>query len=219
MARGAQGSGEPGYAIMTARVFTLLAAPLLAAIIWLLYVQGTALVPRFHGHPFHDVPLIVSRDSDFVGTKMSDETQDIGMLTHLGYALALAKFPDVASCLSQPNAPLSVTSALNWDSIKRPKQAAVCFFNVAHAFGSRDLVIQWLSNMPKHDQSIHGVEVKLGKRPQLFLALSLTALLDKHCLENAFRCVIGGYQSIAIDMNDSGEVRVLLIMPPKLSIN
>ena len=112
-----------------------------------------------------------------------------------------------------------MTSRLDWPSFKCPKQATVCFFNVAHELDSRDPVIQWLYNIPKHDRSDYGLEVKLGKRPQPLLPLSLLPLLETHCLANPYRCAMGGDRNIYIDISVSGEVFELHLFTPMITFN
>ncbi|MGH1578854.1 hypothetical protein [Planktotalea sp.] len=189
------------------------------SVLWFTYVQGGAVVPNYRDHAFHDVLVDIRRDDKVVGWKVFDDKANVGRWTRLGFALALAKFPDAQSCLENPNKPLNIESRLRWSSIKRPKQAAICFFNVAHAFGKRDLVREWLLNMPDSFHTIHGFEGTLGRGQTQYLFLNLTPMAKRHCLVNLYRCVPFHNQGVAIDMGAEGAVHLLHLNIPRMSFN
>ena len=78
---------------MITQLRTFLAAPLLTAIIWLFYVQGMALLPRFHGLSFRDLRLMIVTETQSTNgerwVKLSDPARDVGAIKRFGYAFAL----------------------------------------------------------------------------------------------------------------------------------
>lgn len=191
-------------------------------------IQGLALVPNYEPHPFHDVNVSFKRDGlvrdgQIVGWKVFEDTENVGFFTRLGFAFALAKFPTAQSCLAEPDQPLTDASALNWGAIKRPKQAAVCFFNIAYEFGDRGKYISWLSTQLQRAEfrSIHdrGVEMPLGGSDTIYLAGIMPELREKHCLLNLHPCVFGLHQRVFIDMDSGGNVLLLHLIKPKVNFN
>lgn len=186
-------------------------------------IQGFALIPNYDAHPFHKVNVDFKRGDGVVGWKIFEDTENVDALTRLGFAFALAKFPTAQSCLETPTQPLSDTSALNWRAIKRPKQAAVCFFNIARAFGDRQKYISWLSTQLQRAEPLpinyRKVEITLGKSDKIYLAGVMPELRQKHCFLNLYLCVFRLRQSVIINMDSSGKVLLLHLIKPKISFN
>ncbi len=129
---------------MRRKLTILLAACVVFPCAFFVLSQGTAIIPNYDDHPFHDVYVDYVADDELKGWRIFEDTENVDRLTRLGFALAIAKFPDVRSCLKNPDEPLSATSELDWDRIKRPKQAGVCVFNIAHAFADKEMFERWV---------------------------------------------------------------------------
>lgn len=61
--------------------------------------------------------------------------------------------------------------------------------------------------------------MKLGKRPQPLLRMSLLPLLEANYLANPYRCAMSGDQGILIDISEVGEVLALHLFTPKINFN
>ncbi len=183
------------------------------------HIQGNSLIPHFRGHTFHKLSIDLSRDGQVKGEKIF-ESRNLGdMISSVGFAFALAKFPDAKSCLSNESGSLMETSKLDWKSIKRPKQAAVCLFNIAEEFDNRSKLKAWLKNSADSSYFNDKVEITLGKSEDLYLRLNLLPMFENHCFINLYGCVFGRHQSAIISVSERGEVDLLHLNSPKISLN
>ena len=103
---------------------------LMIAALWQYSVQGRAMLPNYQDHPFHSANVDFKSDGKDVGFKIFSNLDNVDSLTRLGYAFALAKFPDAQSCLSEPSVPLGIESRLNLRAIKRHSEVVLLFRTV-----------------------------------------------------------------------------------------
>ncbi|WP_139816180.1 hypothetical protein [Planktotalea arctica] len=186
-------------------------------------VQGRAMLPNYQDHPFHSANVDFKSDGKDVGFKIISNLDNVDSLTRLGYAFALAKFPDAQSCLSEPSVPLGIESRLNLRAIKRHRQAAVCFFNIAYEFKSREKVAAWLLSrlvdITPDAHRTYNVETRLGTSDTKYLTLTLPELRQQHCLLNLYQCVFGLRQAVYMDISAEGKIVLLKVFKPRVSLN
>jgi hypothetical protein len=207
---------------MRKKLTVLLATCLICSVVFFGLSQGTAIIPKYDDHPFHDVLVDYVADGELKGWRIFRDTEAVDPLTRLGFAFAIAKFPDVRSCLKNPDDPLSPTAELDWDRIKRPKQAAICIFNLAHAMGDRETFKKWIFRRYEKVNQMKAFLSQYEKAtgdPSYILFITITPETRmRHCVLNLWQCVAQLNQPVALEVSADGKIGLMKILKPKITL-